>query len=188
MAGANSLSVAVPGRRVSAAAVSAAVLVSVASTEFGVDDLHQIRRVRPIEGQTQERRNGPHQRNIPMKTNIVLQSAPAFTPAKLPAVGRFQIYRESRGVYFMPGFGSDSDAEIIEAFMFQAPAYDGGDIRVLDQSEQRMAAFVKWKVARTEIGLPVLQRANVFHDWHFAMIACDFLKQKKIRDAIEMRF
>ena len=88
----------------------------------------------------------------------------------------------------MPGFSTDSDAEIIEAFMFQAPAYDGGDIRVLDQSEQRMIAFVKWKVARTEIGLPVLQRANVFHDWHFAMIACDLLKQKKIRDAVEMRF
>lgn len=123
-----------------------------------------------------------------MKTNIILQSAPAFTPAKIPAVGRFQIYRESRGGNFVPGFSTDSEAEIIEVFMFQAPAYDGGDIRVLDQSEQRMVAFVKWKVGRTEIGLPVLQRANVFHDWHFAMIACDFLKQKKIRDAVEMRF
>ena len=51
-----------------------------------------------------------------------------------------------------------------------------------------MIAFVKWKVARTEIGLPVLQRANVFHDWQLAMIACDLLKQKKIRDAVEMRF
>ena len=123
-----------------------------------------------------------------MKNNIVPQSAPAFTPAKIPAVGRFQIFRESRGGNFVPGFSADSEAEIIEAFMFQAPAYDGGDIRVLDQSEQRMVAFVKWKVARTEIGLPVLQRANVFHDWHFAMIACDFLKQKKVRDAVEMRF
>ena len=161
---------------------------SAASTEFGVDDLHQIRRVHAVEGRSKTRRNGSHQMNIPMKTNIILQSAPAFTPAKLPAVGRFQIYRESRGGNFVPGFSSDSDAEIIEAFMFQAPAYDGGDIRVLDQSEQRMVAFVKWKIARTAIGLPVLQRANVFHDWQFAIIACDLLKQKKIRDAVEMRF
>ena len=109
-------------------------------------------------------------------------------PAKLPAAGRFQIYRESRGGSFVPGFSTDSDAEIIEAFMIQMPAYDGGDIRVLDQTEQRMVAFVKWKVARTEIGLPILHRANVFHDWHFAMIACDLLKQKKIRAAVEMRF
>lgn len=123
-----------------------------------------------------------------MKTNILLQSAPEFTTAKLLPVGRFQIYRESRGGNFIPGFSTDSDVEVIEAFMFQVPAYDGGDIRVLDQSEQRMIAFVKWKIARTEIGLPVLHRANVFHDWHFAMIACDLLKQKKIRDAVEVRF
>ena len=115
------------------------------------------------------------------------QSILDFTAATPSTNGRFQIYRESRGGNFVPGFSTDSDAEIIEAFMFQAPAYDGGDIRVLDQSEQRMIAFVKWKIARTEIGLPVLQRANVFHDWHFAMIACDLLKQKKIRDAVEMR-
>lgn len=123
-----------------------------------------------------------------MKTNIIMQSAPAFPPAKIPAVGRFQIYREARGGNFIPGFSTDSDVEAIEAFMFQAPSYDGGDIRVLDQSEQRMIAFVKWKVAKTEIGLPVLQRANVFHNWQFAMIACDLVRQKKVSDAVEMRF
>ena len=123
-----------------------------------------------------------------MKNNLIPQLASAFTPAKSSAVGRFQIYRESRGGNFIPGFSTDSDVEAIEAFMFQSPAYDGGDIRVLDKSEQRMIAFVKWKIARTEIGLPVLQRAKVFHEWQFAMIACDLLKQKKIRDAVEMRF
>ena len=123
-----------------------------------------------------------------MKNNTIPRLASAFTPATLSAPGRFQIYRESRGGNFIPGFSTDSDVEVIEAFMFQAPVYDGGDIRVLDKSEQRMIAFVKWKIARTEIGLPVLQRAKVFHEWQFAMIACDLLKQKKIRDAVEMRF
>ena len=123
-----------------------------------------------------------------MKNNYVSQAMRASEPAKQSAVGRFQIYRESRSGNFVPGFSTDSEAEIIEAFMFQAPTYDCGDIRVFDQSEQRMVAFVKWKIARTEIGLPILHRANVFHDWHFAMIACDLLKQKKTRDAVEMRF
>ena len=68
-----------------------------------------------------------------MKNSLVPQLASAFTPAKFSAVGRFQIYRESRGGNFIPGFSTDSDVEAIEAFMFQAPAYDGGDIRVLQR-------------------------------------------------------
>lgn len=123
-----------------------------------------------------------------MKTNILPQSALAFTPTKLSAVGRFQIQRESRGGNFIPGVSTDSETEVIEAFMLQAPVYDGGAIRVLDHFEQHIVASVKWTIARTEIGLPVLERANVFHDWHFAMIACDLLMQKKICDVVEMQF
>ena len=123
-----------------------------------------------------------------MKNNIVPQSAPAFTPATLSAVGRFQIYRESRGGNYIPAFGTDSDTEAIEVFILHAPMYDGGGICVVDQSEQRMIAFVKWKSARTEIGLPVLQRSNVFQDWQYAMIACDLLLQNTISGALEMQF
>ena len=123
-----------------------------------------------------------------MKNDYVSQAMHASEPAKQSAVGRFQLYRESCGGNFVPGFSIDSDAEAIEAFMLQAPAYEGGDIRILNQTEQRMVGFVKWKIARTEIGFPVLHRANVFHDRYFAMIACDLLKQMKTRDAVEMRF
>lgn len=123
-----------------------------------------------------------------MKNNLVPQSAPAFTPAIHSAVGRFQICRESRAGNYIPAFSSDSDTEAIEAFILHAPRYDGGGICVVDQSEQRMIAFVKWKIARTEIGLPVLQRSNVFQDWQYAMIACDLLRQNKICGAVEMQF
>ena len=123
-----------------------------------------------------------------MKTNIILQSAPAFTPSKLSAVGRFQIYRESRDGNYIPVFGTDSDTEAIEAFVVHVPMYDGGGICVVDQSEQRMIAFAKWKIARTEIGLAVLQRTNVFQDWQYAMIACDLLRQNKTYGAVEMQF
>lgn len=123
-----------------------------------------------------------------MKTILIPQSAPSLVPTTLPTIGRFQIYLEYRSGSFIPGFHTDSDAEVIEVFMLQAPVYDGGEIRVLDRSEQRMVAFVKWRIARTELGLPVLHRSNVFHDWHLALIACDLLKQKQIRDEVEMRF
>ncbi|MEO6982277.1 MAG: hypothetical protein ABI072_04090 [Edaphobacter sp.] len=123
-----------------------------------------------------------------MKNNHFSQAVRASEPLDESTVDRYQVYRESRGGNFVPGFSTDSDIEAIEAFVLQSTAYEGGDIHVLDQNEQRMIAFVKWKVARTEIGLPVLRRVNLFHDWHFALIACDLLMQKKSRDAVEMRF
>ena len=111
-----------------------------------------------------------------------------FTSAIPSTDGRFQVYRESRGGNFSPGFSTDSDAEAIKAFMLQPPVYDGGDIRLLDRSEQRMVALVKWRIATNKIGVPVVRRVNVFHDWHFALIACDLLMQEKICAAVEMRF
>ena len=123
-----------------------------------------------------------------MKANPLSLSAPAFASANLTVVGRFQVHCESRSGDYILGFSTDSDADAIEAFVLQAPAHEGGDVSILDSTEQRMIAFVKWRIARTEIGLPVLYRTNVFHDWHFAMIACELLKQKKNRDAVEMCF
>ncbi len=123
-----------------------------------------------------------------MKNNLVTQSAPAFTLATISAVGRFRIYRESRDGNYIHAFSTDSDAEAIGVFVLHAPIYDGGGICVVDESEQRMIAFVKWKNASTEIGLPVLQRSNVFQDWQYAMIACDLLRQNKTYGAVEMQF
>jgi hypothetical protein len=123
-----------------------------------------------------------------MKTILLPQSVPSLVPTNLPPIGRFQIYLEYRSGSFIPGFHTDSDAEVIEAFMLQAPVYDGGEIRVLNRVEQRIVAFVKWKIVRTELGLPVLHRANVFHDWHLALIACDFQRQQQSRDRVEMEF
>ncbi len=123
-----------------------------------------------------------------MKNNLVPQSTPAFTTATLSAVGCIQMYRESRDGNYIPAFGTDSDDKAIEAFIFHAPMYDVGGICGVDQSEQRMIPFVKWKNARTEIGPPVLQHSNVFQDWQYAMIACDLLRQNKICGAVEMQF
>jgi hypothetical protein len=120
--------------------------------------------------------------------NIIHASRSVLTSATPSTDRRFQIYRESRGGNFVLGFSADSDAEIIEAFMFQAPAYDGGDIRVLDQSEQRMVAFLKWKIATSDSACRSFIERIFFRDWHYAMIACGLLKQRKIQDAVETPF
>lgn len=99
--------------------------------------------------------------------------APQMLAAAI-AVGlkRFQIYRENINGTRVLVQVINSEAEAVEAFMRQAPVFDGGDIHLLDQHEQRMIAFVKWKMMTTEIGLSVLHRVNVFHDWHLALLAC----------------
>ena len=121
-----------------------------------------------------------------MKNTLVPQTPPAPPPAKTTAVGRFQVYWQTRAGIYVLGFNTDSDAEAVEAFMLQAPAFDGGEIRLLDRDERRMIAFVKWRMETTEIGLPVFHRENVFHDWHLALIACQFQKQSQMRAAVEL--
>ena len=121
-----------------------------------------------------------------MKLTHVPQTRPASTSERIPATGRFQVYRQTRvGIYTLC-FQTDSDAEAVEAFMRQAPAFEGGEIRLLDRNEQRMIAFVKWTLETTEIGLPVFHRENVFHDWHLALIACEVQKQLQMRTAVEL--
>ena len=111
-------------------------------------------------------------------------------PLAAIAVGlkRFQVYRENiNGRRIMVHFLS-SESEAIEAFMKQAPSFEGGDIHLLDSHEQRIVAVVKWKMATTEIGLRVLHRVNVFRDWRLAMIACALPEQETIRYPHGMKF
>ena len=109
-----------------------------------------------------------------------------LTTANAAAVARYQIYQQTRASIYMPGFKTDSDVEAVEAFMLQAPAFDGGEIRLLDRNEERMIAFAKWRMEKTEIGLPVSYRENVFHDWHLALIAFEVQKQLQMRTAVEL--
>lgn len=121
-----------------------------------------------------------------MKNRLVPQISPASPRAKTAEGGRFQVYRQTRAGIYVLGCKTDSDAEAVEAFMRQAPAFEGGEIRLLDRNEERMIAFVKWRMETTEIGLPVFHRENVFHDWHLALIACEVQKQAKMRTAVEL--
>lgn len=121
-----------------------------------------------------------------MKNKGIPRTALASTPARISAVGRFQVYRQTRAGIYNLSFSTDSDAEAVEAFLLQAPAFEGGEIRLLDQIEQHMIAFVKWRIDTTEIGLPVFHRENVFHDWNLALLACQLQKQAQMRAAVEL--
>ena len=111
---------------------------------------------------------------------------PAPTSAGASDVARYQIYRQTRAGIYLPGFKTDSVDEAVEAFMLQAPVFEGGEIRLLDRSDQRMVAFVKWKMDTTGIGIPIFHRQNVFHDWHLALIACAVQKRKLVQTEVEL--
>jgi len=110
-----------------------------------------------------------------MKTNHESSLITAAGP-KVSA-GRYQIYRQNRAGLFHPGYCSDSAPEAVEAFFSQAPAFDGGEVRLFDHRDQRMVATVEWRIEKTDFGFLVHHRVNRFHD---AMI-------KQLADEVQVR-
>lgn len=97
-----------------------------------------------------------------MKTNHKASSITG--PGAEAAVAQYQIYRQNRAGLFLPGYRSDSAPEAVEAFLNQAPAFDGGEVRLFDHRNQRMVAAVEWRIEKTDFGFPVHHRVNRFHD------------------------
>jgi hypothetical protein len=118
-----------------------------------------------------------------------LEPASALAAKPEPVFGnaaRFQVIIEyAAGIYF-PSAVAESSEEAVEAFMVQVPAYEEGEISLIDREEQRLVASVKWKVGETEIGLRAPHRINVFHDWHLALIAVEVQKRRFIQAAVEL--
>lgn len=110
-----------------------------------------------------------------MKTNH--ETSIITGPDAEASVARYQIHRQSRTGLFLPGFRTDSAPEAVEAFLNQAPAFDGGGVRLLDHRDQRMVASVEWTTVKTDFGFPVHHRVNRFHD---AMI-------EQLADAVQAR-
>lgn len=121
--------------------------------------------------------------NSSMKTNHTTSS---ITGADAVAtVARYQIYRQNRAGLFLPGYRTDSAPEAVEAFLNQAPAFEGGGVRLLDHHDQRMVASVEWRTEKTDFGFPVHHRANRFHDAMIEKLA----REVQVREAmrIELR-
>lgn len=120
-------------------------------------------------------------------TNLELTSETVPTPAPgIRHVGRFQVIVEYAAGVCFPGAVTESPDEAVEAFMVQTPGCEEGEIALFDRQEQRVVASVKWKMRGTEIGLRVLHRQNVFHDWHLALLALEVQKRRAVQAAVEL--
>lgn len=118
-----------------------------------------------------------------MKTNA-LEIQPAGAPVAHHAP-RYQIFRQARAGNYMAEVKTDSPTEAVAMFAIMSPAYDGGDIRLWDNREQRVAASVEWHRQHTEFGFQVPQRTNVFHDRMLGILARQLAEKEALR--VEVR-
>lgn len=117
-----------------------------------------------------------------MKTN---HEPSAITgPDAEASVARYQIHRQNRTGLFLPVFRTDSAPEAVEAFLNQAPAFDGGGVRLLDHREQRMVASVEWSTVKTDFGFPVHHRVNRFHDAMIEQLANTVQTREVLREEL----
>jgi len=117
--------------------------------------------------------------NPSMKTNHTTSSITG--PDAVASVARYQIYRQNRAGLFLPGHRTDSAPEAVEAFLNQAPAFEGGGVRLLDHHDQRMVASVEWRTEKTDFGFPVFHRSNRFHDSMIEFVAGEAMAREAMR-------
>lgn len=114
-----------------------------------------------------------------MKTTHNPISASSDAPAS--AASRYQIYHQTRSGVFTPGFKSDSAGAVVEAFLKQTPAFEGGELRIWNHRAQEMSASVAWRIERTAFGFFVHHRENLFHDRLLGVIARQLQERETIR-------
>ena len=117
--------------------------------------------------------------NSSMKTNHTTSSITG--PDAVASVARYQIYQQNRAGLFFPGYRTDSAPEAVEAFLNQAPAFEGGGVRLLDHHDQRMVASVEWRTEKTDFGFPVFHRSNRFHNPMIEFVAGEATAREAMR-------
>lgn len=101
------------------------------------------------------------------------------------AVARFQIYQQTRAGIFTPGFKTDSASAAVTAFLRQAPAFEGGEIRLWDHREEHLSAWVKWITEKTDLGFPAFRRENVFQDRLLDVVARQIQDREHVREQVQ---
>ena len=114
-------------------------------------------------------------------------SEPFAPPASAEAttLPRVQIYRQTRTGAYTAEFKTASAAEAVEAFLDHSPAFEGGELRIWNDREQRVSASVEWSTEKTDFGFPVFNRTNVFHDRLLRVIARQMQMREEIREEIQ---
>ena len=118
--------------------------------------------------------------NSSMKTTHTTSSITG--PDAVATVARYQIYRQNRAGLFLPGYRTDAAPEAVEAFLNQAPAFEGGGVRFLDHHDQRMVSSVEWRTEKTDFGFPMHHRANRFQDAMIEKLAGEVQTSEGIGD------
>ena len=120
-----------------------------------------------------------------MKNTHNSNSVSSIADIDAAAAARYQIHRQTRTGTYTTAFKTDSVAEVVEAFLNQSPAFEGGELRLWNQREQRVDAAVEWHAEKTDFGFPVLNRTNVFHDRLLGLIARQVQLREAIREEIQ---
>jgi hypothetical protein len=120
--------------------------------------------------------------NASMKT--IRETSVVSGPGVKTPTARYQVYQQNRVGLFLPGYRTDAASEVVEAFLHQAPAFDGGGIRLFDHRDQRMVASVEWRTEKTDFGFPVHHRVNRFHDAVIEQLAQETLARESLRESV----
>ena len=121
----------------------------------------------------------------PMKNTNSQKQIALPTHAEAATVSRYQIFRETRTGTYPVEFKANSAAVAVEAFLNQSPAFEGGELRLWNDREQRVSASVEWSTEKTDFGFPVFNRTNVFHDRLLGLIARQMQVREEIREEIQ---
>lgn len=116
-----------------------------------------------------------------MKTQTEQTNNQSMLSANDGQTSCYQIYRQTRTGAYQVGFRTDSPVEAVEAFLTQQPVFEGGEVRLWNHREQRIAASVVWLPERTAFGFRVNHRANVFHEAGLDGIAHEIREREAIR-------
>ena len=110
-----------------------------------------------------------------------------FAPASAAPTpeSHYQLYRQTRAGTYEVATATDSSTDAVRAFLQQTPAFEGGEIRLWDQWDQRVSAAVQWTTIKADTVFPVFQRANVFHDRLHRLIADQIQLEERMR--VEIR-
>jgi len=110
-----------------------------------------------------------------MNRTPAIQALSATKPTHVATVARFQIYQQTREGVYATAFKTDSAVEAVGVFLRQSPAFEGGEVRLWDNREQHLSAWVRWNVGGTD------GRENVFQDRLLAVVARQFRSREEIR-------
>jgi len=116
-----------------------------------------------------------------MKTQTEQNDKQSMVAANNSQTSCYQVYCQTRTGAYQVGFNTDSPVEAVEAFLTQRPAFEGGEIRLWNRREQRIAASVVWLPQRTAFGFHVNHRANIFHEAGLDGIAHEIRESEAIR-------